>query len=306
MKFEDLKEALSDVFEASNDDAVLTLDSGSPGPTVSVVALTHGNEVTGIATAQRVLKGIRSGQLRQTTGVLQIVLANYEILRDADGFDDLVRFRFEDMNRIWAKNGVEEHEYRAKERIRPYIERSDHVIDLHSTNRASTSIGILMGASAKGIEAMRQHLDTPYVLLDAEKFLNGMSLVDYHHKSRGSGLSLVIEAGQHFDFSTIETNVENTINLLKHLNILEGDARRLERSPKVLRVYQSGIAKTAGKAISWHYTDNPEGFDFVEKGTHICDLNGEAVVVDRDTYIVMQQLEALHAGKEMYYLAFEV
>ncbi len=306
MKFEDLKEALSDVFEASNDDAVLTLDSGSPGPTVSVVALTHGNEVTGIATAQRVLEGIRSGQLQQTTGVLQIVLANYEILRDADGFDDLVRFRFEDMNRIWAKNGADEHEYQAKERIRPYIERSDHVIDLHSTNRASTSIGILMGAGETGIEAMRQHLDTPFVLLDAEKFLNGMSLVEYHHKSRRSGLSLVIEAGQHFDFSTIDTNAENTINLLKHLNILEGDARRLEQPPKVLRVYESGIAKFAGNAISWHYTDDPKGFDFVEKGTHICDLNGEAVVVDRDSYIVMQQVEALHAGKEMYYLAFEV
>lgn len=306
MQFEDLKQALSEVFEASNEDAVLTLDSGNPGPTVSLVALTHGNEVTGIATAQRVLEGIRKEQLRQRNGVLQIVLANFEILRDADGFDDLVRFRFEDMNRIWAKNGSGEHEYQAKERVRPYIERSDHVIDLHSTNRASTSIGILMGADATGIEAMRRHLDTPYVLLDAEKFLNGMSLVEYHHRSRGSGLSLVIEAGQHFDFSTIDTNVENTINLLKHLDILEGDAHQLPQSPKVLRVYASGIAQFAGEAISWIYSDDPKGFDFVEKGTHICDLNGEAVVVDRDTYIVMQQVEALHAGKEMYYLAFEV
>ncbi len=306
MQIEDLKQALSEVLEASNEDAVLTLDSGKPGPVVSLVALTHGNEVTGVVTAQRVLAGLRSGDLQQRSGRLQIVLANYEILRDAEGFDDLVRFRFEDMNRIWAKNGSAEHEYQAKERIRSYIEGSDHVIDLHSTNRASTAIGILMGAGETGIEAMRRHLDTPYVLLDAEKFLNGMSLVEYHHRSRGEGLSLVIEAGQHFDFSTIETNVENSINLLKHLEILEGEVRDLPQPPKILRVYASGIAQFAGNAISWVYSDDPEGFDFVEKGTHICDLNGEAVVVDRDSYIVMQQVEALHAGKEMYYLAAEV
>ena len=306
MKFEELKHALADVTEASNQDAVLTLDSGNPGPTVSVVALTHGNEVTGIATAHRVLEGIRSGQLKQRAGVLQIVLANYEILRDAEGFQDLIRFRFEDLNRIWAKEAQDQHEYFTRERIRPYIERSDHVIDLHSTNRASTSIGILMGADGDGVDAMRRHLDTPYVLLDAEKFLNGMSLVEYHHNSRRSGLSLVIEAGQHFDFSTVETNVDNTITLLKHLEILEGEASEPARQPKVLRVYASGIAKSAGNAISWVYSDDPKGFDFVKKDTHICDLNGEAVVVGCDTYIVMQQVEALHAGKEMYYLAAEI
>lgn len=306
MKFEELKYALSDISDAANQDAVLTLDSGEPGPTVSVVALTHGNEVTGVATAQRVLEGLRAGALRQKSGRLQIVLANYEILQDANDFDDLVRFRFEDMNRIWAKTGADEHEYLAKERIRPYIEQSDHVIDLHSTNRASTSIGILMGYEAGRIDAMRRYLDTPYVLLEAEKFLNGMSLVEFHQNSRKSGLSLVIEAGQHFDFTTIETNVENTINLLKHLDVLEGEPTDLTDQPKILKVYASGIAKTAGNVISWKYSDNPEGFDFVEGGTHICDLNGEAVVVDRDSYIVMQQVEALHAGKEMYYLAAEV
>ncbi len=306
MEFEELKHALSDISEAANQDAVLTLDSGLPGPTASVVALTHGNEVTGVVTAQRVLQGLRDGALKQRSGRLQIVLANYEILQEADDFDDLVRFKFEDMNRIWAKPGGSEHEHLAKERIRPYIEQSDHVIDLHSTNRASTAIGILMGYEAGRIEAMRRHLDTPYVLLEAEKFLNGMSLVEFHQNTRKSGLSLVIEAGQHFDFTTIETNVENTVNLLKHLDILEGNPTDLTEQPKVLKVYASGIAKTAGKAISWKYSDNPEGFDFVESGTHICDLNGEAVVVDRDTYIVMQQVEALHAGKEMYYLAAEV
>lgn len=306
MKFEELKHALSDISDAANQDAVLTLDSGEPGPTVSVVALTHGNEVTGVATAQRVLEGLRAGALKQKSGRLQIVLANYEILQDAKDFDDLVRFRFEDMNRIWAKNGIDEHEYRAKERIRPYIEQSDHVIDLHSTNRASTSIGILMGYEDGCVEAMRRYLSTPYVLLEAEKFLNGMSLVEFHQNSRKSGLSLVIEAGQHFDFTTIEMNVENTINLLRHLDILEGDPADLTEQPKVLKVYASGIAKTAGNAISWKYSDNPEGFDFVESGTHICDLNDEPVVVDCDTYIVMQQVEALHAGKEMYYLAAEV
>ena len=306
MKFEELKHALSDIAEAANQDAVLTLETDVPGPTVSVVALTHGNEVTGVVTAQRVLQALRTGELKQRSGKLQIVLANHEILREARDFDDLVRFKFEDMNRIWAKPGGGEHEYLAKERIRPYIEQSDHVIDLHSTNRASTAIGILMGYEAGRVDAMRRYLDTPYVLLEAEKFLNGMSLVEFHQTTRKNGLSLVIEAGQHFDFTTIDTNVDNTVNLLKYLEILEGEPSGPSAQPKILQVYASGIAQAAGNVISWKYSDNPEGFDFVESGTHICDLNDEAVVVDRDTYIVMQQVEALHAGKEMYYLASEV
>ena len=126
MKFEDLKHALSDIAEAANQDAVLTLETDVPGPTVSVVALTHGNEVTGVVTAQRVLQALRTGELKQRSGKLQIVLANHEILREARDFDDLVRFKFEDMNRIWAKPGGGEHEYLAKERIRPSIEPGLH------------------------------------------------------------------------------------------------------------------------------------------------------------------------------------
>ncbi|WP_282606584.1 succinylglutamate desuccinylase/aspartoacylase family protein [Pelagibius sp. Alg239-R121] len=306
MKFEQLQQALSVVLDAANDDAVLILDSGQPGPTVSVVALTHGNEVTGIATAHQVLEQLQSGQLKQRSGRLQIVLANYEILQDSKDFESLDRFRFEDLNRIWAKSGDGEHEYLAKERIRPYIEQSDHVIDLHSTNGESTSIGILMGPDTAQIEAMQSYLDTPYVLLEAEKFLSGMALVEYHQNSRKSGLSLVIEAGQHFDFSTIETNVANTINLLRHLEVLEGEPRKQVTHPKILKVYEAGIAKFAGEAITWTYSNAPKGFDFVEKGTQICHLNGEPVVVGCDSYIVMQQAQALHAGKEMYYLAAEM
>jgi predicted deacylase len=306
MKIDQLKEALSVVREAANEDGVLTLESGNPGPTVSVVALTHGNEVSGIVTAQRVLDALKSGELKLRSGRLQIVLANYEILQEANNFDDLVRFRFEDMNRIWSKTGNGEHEYLAMERIRPYIAQSDHVIDLHSTTQESTSIGILMGYDDARIDAMRRFLDTPFVLLDAAKFLNGTSLVDFHQNARAGGLSLVIEAGQHFDFSTIETNVWNCINLLRHLAVLEGDSEDCATSPKILKVYEAGIARSAGKVITWAYSKAPAGFDFVKKGTHICDLDGEAVVVDRDCYLVMQQVEALHAGKEMYYLAAEV
>lgn len=315
MQFETVKQALNSIVSRANEDQVLILDSGQPGPTVSVCALTHGNEISGILTVADIVERIESGALSLKTGKLQIMLANFEILRDATGFETLTRHRGIDLNRIWAKDrevitsGPGSDEFAVRERLMPYLSGSTHLIDLHSTSLASTAIGILLTDSAKTQHAVVEQLEVPYVLINIDEFINGCTMIGRHRESlrdAGSsdiGFSLVIEAGQHFDFSTVATNIANVTRLLQRFNVLDGAEQAPAQAPVLLEVYHVGIAQAPGQIIEWLYSENPAGFDQISDGKPVCRFHDEPINAQGDTFVVMPQLQALNVGQEIFYLA---
>ena len=114
---------------------------------------------------------------------------------------------------------------------------------------------------------------------------------------------MVIEAGQHFDFSTVATNTANVTRLLQRFGVLAGQSPPPANAPLLLQVYYVGLAQEAGKIIEWLYTDNPAGFDRIDGGQPVCRLHGELITSDGETYVVMPQLQAMNPGQEIFYLA---
>ena len=323
MQFNSVKAALNRVLNRADGAGTVTLESGKPGPVMAVCALTHGNEISGILTVDRLLQGLESGQWQLDRGSLRILLANYEILNDANGFEELARHRGIDLNRIWAENLAPvaagepgTHEFAVRERLLPALTGVHSLIDLHSTSLESTAIGIVL-ADNNTIDAMSEVLDVPYLMPDIGQHLNGTAMIERHFDiARQQGepggnatpatpgpFSLVIEAGQHFDFNTLDRNLENVVALLQLGGVLQGSARRAPTPPLQLHTYFVGLSASAGPVIEWHYADSPGGFDRVADGDLVCHLHGEPVTASGETYIVMPQLQARNAGQEMFYLA---
>jgi predicted deacylase len=315
MHFNTVKDALSSVLSLANQDQVLIFDSGKPGPIVSVCALTHGNEISGVLTAAEIVQNIQNESLALGVGQLQVLLSNYEILNDATGFEALARHRGIDLNRIWADDreviaqGPGSGEFLVRDRLLPYLHQSDCLIDLHSTSQPSTAIGILLTDSADTQSKVVQELEVPYVLTNIDEFINGCAMIDRHRQSlrdaekQNAGFSLVIEAGQHFDFSTVATNTANVTRLLQGFGVLAGKSPPPAQPPLLLEVYYVGIAQQAGHIIEWLYTENPAGFDRIEDGQPVCKFHDELITSEGETYVVMPQLQAMNAGQEIFYLA---
>jgi|GEM_PF-7106213 len=318
MNFRRLKQTLEELLASANEDGVIELDSGISGPCFAVTALTHGDEISGLLTIARLRDAILDKSLPLTAGRVHLLLANYEILQEAQNFDQLSRHRGVDLNRVWGEDDpvIRDGQYGAgelsvRERLLPWIRKADHLVDLHSTGQPSTPMGILVSRAPAICDQVLEVLDVDWVFQNIHEYLNGVSLIERHQLEclrrapKAESLSLVIEAGQHFDSTTIDRNVDNVIHLMGSTGISAQTAHTRQKAPGELDIYRVGLAQSPGDIINWQYTSDPASFDRVGHGTEVCKLHGESIEADGDTLIVMPRLQALAAGDEMFYLAHQ-
>lgn len=316
MEFHEVKQTLTKLLAVANDDAVIEFDSGRPGPTLAVVALTHGDEYSGLLTVARLHSAIHSNELNLVSGRLVLLFANFEILLNADNFDQLERHRGVDLNRVWDENdavirngNLGGGELAVRNRLLPYLKQVDHIVDLHSTSLPSTPMGIFVTTSASLSHRIIDVLDVDWVFQNIHEYINGVSLIERHQNERQridsqtEALSLVIEAGQHSDFSSIKRNLDNVLQIMSALGLIENISTTRTYNPTALNIYRAGLAKAAGDVIEWRYADSPASFDSVQDGDVICTLHDEPVVAEGDSLVVMPRLRAIAAGDEMFYLA---
>jgi len=251
-----------------------SFDSGRPGPHAALLALMHGNEIAGAVVLDRLL---RAG-LRPVRGKLSFGFVN---LAAFDRFDPLrptaSRFVDEDLNRVWDPALLDGPRHsceldRARE-IRPFIDGVDVMLDLHSMLWPSDAL-ILCGSAPSG-KALAQAVAVPPLVVADAGHVNGRRLIDYpRFSSEDSGCSgCLVEAGQHWEPSTIETMLGSVAGLLRHLKLIGPSAPLppvAAPSPRV-RVATVTMAVTAMTA----------GFTFVEN------YRGGDIIPERNTLIAM-------------------
>src|SRR6188508_3775893 len=112
---------------SSGVDYVHVLDSGKPGPTVMVQALTHGNELCGAYA----LDFLFEQKIKPGRGKLVLAFANVAAFERFD-FDDPDRSRYidEDYNRVWADEVIlgkrDSAELRRAREQRPFVDAADY------------------------------------------------------------------------------------------------------------------------------------------------------------------------------------
>jgi hypothetical protein len=254
-------------------------DSGRPGPHVALFSLMHGNEFAGAIVLDRLL---RAG-LTPRIGRLSFGFGNLAAFERFDARRPTAsRFIDEDMNRVWdlailngPRRSIELD--RARE-LRPFIDTVDVLMDMHSMLWPSEAL-ILSGAPAKG-RALGVGIGTPGLVIADEGHVNGRRMIDYIRFSCAETpyAACLVEAGQHWEASTVDTLLASAAGLLRHLDMVEPEAP-LPQPPAGRRCRIAKVT-TAVTAVT-------SSFAFVQsyRGGDIIPLRNTLIAIDGDTEI---------------------
>ena len=259
-------------------DYVHLLDSRQPGPTVMVQALTHGNEFSGAIALQYLFEE----KLQPSRGKLILAFANVPAFERFD-FNDPDRSRYidEDYNRVWADEVLlgsrDSAELRRARELRPFVDRADYLLDLHTMTEPCRPI-MVCGMLDKGAELARR-VGVPADLLIDTGHPAGLRMRDRggFGDAKSPKNALLIEAGQHWEKSSIDVAVDATLRFLKVTGVVDAawvDARlRLPAPPKqrVVRVTEpvTAASKDFRFARAW------KGLEVVPKAGTVIATDGD-------------------------------
>jgi len=203
-------------------DYVHVLDSGKPGPTVMVQALTHGNEFSGAIALDFLFKE----KPEISRGRLIRAFANVAAFERFD-FDDPDRSRFidEDYNRVWAEGVIDgsrdSAELRRARELRPFVDSADFLLDLHTMTEPCRPI-MVCGMLDKGAEFARR-VGMPADLLIDTGHPAGLRMRDRggFGDPESPRNALLIEAGQHWEKSSVDVAIDTTLRFLQVTGVVD-------------------------------------------------------------------------------------
>ncbi len=259
-------------------DYVHVLDSGRPGASVMVQALTHGNEFSGAIALDFLFRQ----KVSPAKGKLTLAFANVAAFARFD-FDDPDRSRYidEDYNRVWADAVIggprDSAELRRARELRPFVDTADYLLDLHTMTEDCRPI-MVCGMLDKGAEFARR-VGVPADLLIDTGHPAGLRMRD--RGGFGDPASpknaLLIEAGQHWEKSSVDVAIDTTLRFLKVTGAVDAawaDSRLRVKPPARQRVVRVTEPVTAASA----------NFRFAKpwKGLEVLKKAGTAVATDGD------------------------
>jgi predicted deacylase len=232
---------------------VHVLDSGRPGPSVMIQALTHGNEFCGAIALDYLFRE----KLQPRAGRLTLAFANVAAFARFD-FDDPDRSRYleEDYNRVWGDDvilgGRDSAELRRARALLPFVDAADLLLDLHSMHEPCRPI-MVCAKSEKSV-ALTRRIGAPADLLLDTGHPAGLRMIE--RKAFNDPVSpkaaVLIECGQHWERSAAAVAIDTALRFLKVSGAVDPAwcEARLRLAPpaaqRVIRVTEPVVAKTMG------------------------------------------------------------
>jgi predicted deacylase len=259
---------------------VHVLDSGRPGPTVMVQALTHGNEFSGAIALDYLFREA----VRPSPGKLILVFANVAAFARFDFADpDRSRCIDEDYNRVWADEVLlgprDSLELRRARELRPFVDAADYLLDLHTMSEPCRPI-MVCGMLDKGAEFARR-VGVPEDLLVDTGHPAGLRMRD--RGGFGDPASpknaLLIEAGQHWERSSVDVAIDTTLRFLLATGAVAPAwaQARLRLVPpakqRLVRVTEPVTARSA----AFRFAQPWKGLEVIPKAGTVIATDGEQV-----------------------------
>ena len=193
-----------------------------PGPHVGIMALMHGNEISGAIAIDRLLQsGMKPARGRLTFG-----FANLDAFARFDAAHPTAsRFVDEDLNRIWdpaVLNGPRQScELDRARRMRPVIDTFDVLLDLHSMLWPADPL-ILCGDTKKGRD-LALAIGQPALVVADAGHVAGRRLIDYDRFSNPHSpqTAALVEAGQHWECDSVSVALASIAGLLRHFAMID-------------------------------------------------------------------------------------
>jgi succinylglutamate desuccinylase len=278
---------------------VHTFDSGVPGPHVMIMALTHGNEVTGAIAVDALLRaGVRPRQ-----GRLSLAFGNVEAYHRFDPQDiDATRYIDEDMNRVWVPerlDGDEDSvELRRARALRPVIDSVDLLLDIHSMHEEAAPV-MMSGARTKGLE-FAAALGVPEVVVADAGHPNGRRMRDYggFNDAASQKNALLIETGQHFSKRSERVALDIAARfLITTETVVESEvAAFLTQAPSVAQRFLQVTEPVVASSMEFTFEDDYRGLELIKRAGTVIARDGEREIVTPYDNCVLVQPSLRHLG----------
>lgn len=284
---------------------VTRLDSGRPGPAVTVQALTHGNEICGAIALDWLLRE----EFRPLVGSVTLIFANVAAYARWDPADpDRSRFVEEDFNRVWgddAMHGTRDSvELRRARELRPIIDATEYLLDIHSMHEPCDPI-MVCGVVGKGGEksaAYARQMRVPEHLLMDTGHPAGLRMIERgpFGDPQDARTALLIECGQHWESGAADVAIDTTLRFLERTGVAASGfvQPRLRVTPptrqRLITVTEPVIAKSTGFRFAAYY----RGLEVIPKAGTPIGYDGEEVIRSPydNTVLVMPSVAHLQPG----------
>jgi predicted deacylase len=232
-------------------DYVHVLDSGRPGASVMVQALTHGNEFSGAIALDTLWKD----GLRPVRGTLTLAFANIAAYERFDPEKPSAsRCIDEDYNRVWSDEVLDgprdSLELRRARELRRFVDAADYLLDLHSMSEPCRPI-MVCGTSEKSV-AFARRIGMPADLLIDTGHASGLRMIERgaFGDPQSPRAAVLIESGQHWEKSAVDVAFDTTLRFLTVTGVVdEAWAQPRLRLPlpavqRLVRVTEAVVAKS--------------------------------------------------------------
>ncbi len=296
-------------------EGVWQFDSGKPGRKVLITALVHGNELCGAWA----LKNLLEAGVRPDCGQLTLMWCN---LAAFDRFDrtnhDASRCIDEDMNRVWSLAQLTvpgSLETRRAAQLRPFVERADWLLDLHSMHEPGAPL-LLTGLLPRNI-ALARLLGAPqHIVVDAGH-RDGVRMRDFGRFAdphASEACALLIECGFHGDLSSKTVAMDMVARFLQASGCVQMGSQPGQLSKDWLQPLpqrQQAVKVTdavVARSPELRFAQDWQGLQTVPKAGTLLAQDGETSFVtpyDQCT-LVMPSLRQLRAGVTVMRLAQQI
>ncbi|MFS2156852.1 M14 family metallopeptidase [Pseudomonas sp. Pseusp122] len=269
-----------------------SFDSGVAGPHVMIMALTHGNEVSGAITVDAML---RAG-LRPRRGRLSLGFGNVEAYHSFDPQNiDATRYLDEDMNRVWLPEKLDGEqtsvELRRARQLRPLIDSVDLLLDIHSMHEEAPPV-MMCGARSKG-RAFAAALGVPETVIVDAGHANGRRMRDYggFNDAASGRNALLIETGQHFSKVSVKVALDTAARFLVMTKVVEEAdvADFISGTPPTRQRFLEVTEPVVARTMDFTFVDDYRGLELIERaGTVIAYDGGEPIVTPYDNCVLVQ------------------
>lgn len=232
-------------------DHVHVIDSGRPGPSVMVQALTHGNELCGALA----LQWLFSQPLVPLHGRLTLAFANVAAFERFDpAAPHASRCVDEDLNRVWADEVLfgprDSVELRRARQLQPFVDAADWLLDIHSMSEPCRPL-MVCGTLDKNA-AFARRLGVPADLLIDTGHPAGLRMVERggFGDPASPRCALLVECGQHWERSATDVAIDTLVRFLHRTGIVDADwAATRTRLPlpteqRLVRVTEAIVARS--------------------------------------------------------------
>jgi len=270
---------------------IIEIDSLIKWQTISIVALTHWNEIVWLEVIKYLINEFEIKK-KLKKWKINLIIWNIEAGKLWKRFKDV------DLNRVWSfeKKYKWTYEYLRWKELKNILLESDIVLDIHSTKSPSEPFIIPL----KWVEnKLINSLNAKYVINNLIPFLHWIPLISFVKNNNPLSKCLVIESWQHSSESTIILSIENTLKILEFYWFINENIS-LNKIEKIhYKIFDVIYAKSLN--VKFHYSSRPKSFDEIEKWEKILFDWKNNVLASKDLSILMPSIPE-YTWREIWYL----